>query len=131
MYRISKLFELNGVGHFLRGVPPDHPCSRQHGHNYTFVFVFESPTLNERGFVIDYRDLNDIRTWLDTRWDHQNLNDLPEFANLDPTAENIACYLFQVFKARYPELMSVEVRETPKTSAVYYESPAVANYRTK
>lgn len=115
MYRIKKEFTFC-ASHTLNCLAPEHPCSRMHGHNYQIIFEFESETLNPAGFVIDYRELDDIKVWIDSTLDHKHLNDqIP----LNPTAENIAHYLYLVFKEAYPQLVSVTVKETPKTEAKY------------
>ncbi|MDR2039212.1 MAG: 6-carboxytetrahydropterin synthase [Bacteroidales bacterium] len=116
MYRISKEFHFS-ASHRLMGLPDTHPCSRPHGHNYTVTFHFKSSTLNDVGFVIDYRELEPIKKYLDERLDHQDLNVVLPVSN--PTAENIARFLYDRFAGDYPRLYRVEVSETPKTQANY------------
>jgi len=117
MYKISKEFHFSS-SHQLKGLPDDHPCSRLHGHNYVTTFHFQSPELNEVGFIIDYRELDVIKKYIDDKLDHRHLNDLLPF---NPTAELIAVYLYEEFKTDYPQLIRVDVKETPKTLASYYE----------
>lgn len=114
-FTISKRFNFS-ASHRLKGLAEDHPCSRLHGHNYTIIFTFQSAALNEIGFVIDYRALGDIKHFIDSTIDHYHLNDLFDF---NPTAENIAKWFFEGYKAKYPQLKSVTVKETEKTSAIY------------
>lgn len=128
MYTISKVFSAC-CSHVLTRVPPGHPCGRLHGHNYEFEFVLEAPSLDERGFVIDYRDMDSAKRFIDERLDHRHLNEALPLAlrnpagNLEPTAENIAFALFMEFSLNEPEwgryLVAVRVRETPKTCAEY------------
>jgi 6-pyruvoyltetrahydropterin/6-carboxytetrahydropterin synthase len=77
---------------------------------------FRSATLNDVGFVIDYLDLEPIKHYVDDHLDHQHLNDVLPF---NPTAENLAKYLYDTFKPLFAELFKVEVCETPKTKAIY------------
>ena len=115
MYKISKQFSFS-ASHILDQLPEDHPCSRLHGHNYTVTMHLRSEQLDEYGFVKDYRELKPVKEYLDKTFDHAHLNDrIPGH----PTAENIARFLFEMFKPDFPELYAVEVSETPKTSAVY------------
>lgn len=115
MYTIKKEFTFC-ASHNLECLAPEHPCSRIHGHNYQVIVELKSETLNEAGFVTDYRELDTIKDWINTVLDHQHLNDqIP----VNPTAENIAHYLFKVFKEAYPQLSAITVQETPKTSARY------------
>jgi len=115
MYTIRKEFAFSAA-HQLLGLPEDHPCSRMHGHNYIITVELASAKLNDIGFVVDYKDLEPIKKWIDDYWDHEHLNDICPFS---PTAENMARYLFHRFKKEFPQLVAVEVSETPKTNARY------------
>ncbi len=116
MYKISKQFSFSAA-HSLDGLPPEHPCSRIHGHNYVVTVHLRSEKLNETGFVRDYNELRIVKTYIDDRLDHRNLNDI--MAPLNSSAENLAKMIFDIFKPQLPELYAVEVSETPKTSAIY------------
>ena len=118
MYRISKKFTFS-ASHKLNGLPDDHPCSRDHGHNYTVTVFFGSTQLDENGMIRDYRELDKIKEWIDIRLDHRCLNDMM-IGN--PTAENIAGWLYTVFSRNYPDLYRIEVSETDKTSASFEPS---------
>lgn len=115
MFKINKEFHFS-ASHVLNGLHQEHPCSRLHGHNYIVNFFFQSKETNEVGFVIDYRELEPIKEFIDDQLDHRHLNDLLPF---NPTAENIAKFLFNKFKSLFPKLYKVEVSETPKTNACY------------
>lgn len=116
MFTIRKQFGFS-ASHRLNGLPKNHPCSRLHGHNYTVEFTLKSETLNEVGFVVDYRELDSIKKWIDEQIDHRDINTV--FPKMNPTAENIAKMLFEVFRLEFPQLVSVTVKETDKTSATY------------
>jgi len=126
MYEIKKEFHFS-AGHVLCGLPKDHPCGRLHGHNYIITVCLKSDKLNDVGFVQDYGELNKIKAFIDDFWDHRHLNDLVPFnpdmmaTPLNPSAENMAKYLYDRFKKDYPLLYSITVSETPKTVATYYE----------
>lgn len=115
MYKISKQFAFS-ASHILEGLPQEHPCTRLHGHNYVVTVHLKSKKLNNTGFVKDYRELSIVKEYLDNKLDHRHLNDVFEF---NPTAENMAKYLYDTFKESIPELYAVEVSETPKTTAIY------------
>jgi 6-pyruvoyltetrahydropterin/6-carboxytetrahydropterin synthase len=114
MWTISKQFSFSS-SHYLSQLPDTHPCSRLHGHNYTATFFFCSATLTKEGFVIDYRELSPIKTFIKEELDHRHLNDIL----LVPTVENISLFLYEKFKTLYPQLHAVEVQETPKTCCRY------------
>jgi len=114
-YQISKIFNFS-ASHILNGLYENHPCSRLHGHNYAIRFWFGSDELNETGFVIDYKELDEIKNYINNSLDHRHLNDIFDF---NPTSENIAKFLFDNFKQKYSQLVRVEVSETPFTNAFY------------
>lgn len=113
MYYIRKEFSCCSA-HHLEGLPDGHPCQNLHGHNYLVVVELKSKKLNDVGFVEDYRALDDIKKFIDTQMDHKDLNEVFKF---NPTAENLARHLFDVFKASHKALHAVEISETPKTTA--------------
>jgi 6-pyruvoyltetrahydropterin/6-carboxytetrahydropterin synthase len=115
MYKISKQFSFS-ASHILKGVPEGHPCARLHGHNYVVTVHLKAKELDETGFVKDYRALQFIKEYIDNNFDHRHLNDILPF---NPTAENIARHIFDLFKGEIKELYAVEISETPKTSAIY------------
>ena len=115
MYTIRKEFHCSSA-HQLAGLPPDHPCARVHGHNYIIVAKLETTQLNIIGFVTDYRKLDKIKRWVDNTMDHKNLNDVFLF---NPTAENMAKHIYNLFKPTFPQLCAIEVSETPKTNCRY------------
>ncbi|WP_108821500.1 6-carboxytetrahydropterin synthase QueD [Dysgonomonas sp. Marseille-P4361] len=115
MYKISKQFAFS-ASHILEGLSQDHPCSRLHGHNYVVTVHLKSEQLNAVGFVKDYRELDSIKQYIDRELDHRHLNDIFPF---NPTAENMAKYLYDLFKKEISEVYAVEVSETPKTTAIY------------
>lgn len=115
MYKISKQFSFS-ASHILEGLSPDHPCTRLHGHNYVVTVHLRSETLDEKGFVRDYRELDVVKVYIDEHLDHRHLNDVFDF---NPTAENIARRLYDLFVKDIPQIYAVEVSETPKTTAIY------------
>jgi 6-pyruvoyltetrahydropterin/6-carboxytetrahydropterin synthase len=115
MYTIKKEFAFS-ASHTLDCLPETHPCSRVHGHNYVITVELASQKLNDVGFVVDYRALDDIKEFINGTFDHQHLND---FLMYNPTAENMAKDFYDIFHSMHPEVIAVEVSETPKTSARY------------
>jgi len=115
MYKISKQFAFS-ASHILDGLPSEHPCARLHGHNYVVTVYLKSETLNEVGFVKDYRELSLVKDYIDANLDHRHLNDV---FNFNPTAERIAKHFFDLFKDELPGLYAIEVSESSKTTAVY------------
>lgn len=115
MYKISKQFSFS-ASHQLSMLGDDHPCARMHGHNYIITVHLQSETLDQYGFVRDYKALKIVKQFIDDVLDHRHLNDILPNA---PTSENIAKYIFDRFKPELPELYAIEVSETPQTSCLY------------
>ncbi len=115
MYVIRKEFAFS-ASHCLNGLPDGHPCSNIHGHNYVVTVELSSAKLTATGFVVDYRSLEPIKKFIDTKLDHKHLNDVLPY---NPTAENIAKTIFTLFTKEFPQLCAIEVSETPKTNARY------------
>ena len=69
------------------------PCANPnyHGHNYNLDVSVAGDVDPRTGYVIDIKTLKDlVATHVLGKRDHRNLNlDVPEFRELNPTAENI------------------------------------------
>ena len=97
-----------------------------HGHNYTLEVTVEGEPDPVTGFVVDLKWLKDVmeREVL-AAYDHKHLNlDAPEFAQANPTTENIAIASWQrlepaVIAAGGARLSRVRVYETPEIFAEY------------
>jgi 6-pyruvoyltetrahydropterin/6-carboxytetrahydropterin synthase len=96
-----------------------------HGHNYELIVKVTGETDPATGYVIDMKVLSDlIREHVTDRFDHRNLNlDMPEFREMNPTAENIAIVIHDILRAYIDEKLEIKVilYETPRN---YVEYPA-------
>ena len=115
MYKITKEFRFE-ASHQLTHLPPEHKCSRVHGHSYRVELVLQSAELNDDGFVRDYNELSAFRYFIDDKLDHRHLDDVIDGPS---TAENLARFLYDLAKGMWPEVVAVRVSETPKTWAEY------------
>lgn len=116
MFTITKDFHFS-ASHKLDNLPTGHPCANLHGHNFIIRLHLSSPTVNEVGFVEDYRSLSKFKDWIDNTLDHKHLNDLVDF---NPTAENMCKYLYEVaHNMNLGKVTAVSWSETPKTWATY------------
>ncbi len=116
MYRITKAFHFS-ASHQLKGLAGDHPCARLHGHNYVVEVELSAKALNAQGFVRDYRELAELKHYIDETLDHRHLNDV--LGDDQVTAEHLARHFYDWCKARFDETSAVRVSETPKTWAEY------------
>ena len=94
-----------------------------HGHNYELIVGVKGEVDPETGYVIDMKVLKDIiEQEVEEPFDHKNLNlDVPEFASLNPTAENIAVVIWNRMRKRIDSAMELEVvlYETPRNFVTY------------
>ncbi|OEK01436.1 6-pyruvoyl tetrahydrobiopterin synthase [Roseivirga sp. 4D4] len=96
-----------------------------HGHNYELIVKVSGEPDPETGYVYDMKVLSDlIKENVSDKLDHKNLNlDVPEFENLNPTAENIVVVIYNILREKIePELdLKVTLYETERN---YVEYPA-------
>lgn len=89
-----------------------------HGHNYELQVRVEGEVDPVSGYVIDMKLLKEyIHQEVLQAFDHKNLNlDVPEFFNLNPTAENIVWVIFEKLRKRISSNLDLSVRlyETPR-----------------
>lgn len=94
-----------------------------HGHNYELIVSVTGDIDPETGYVIDIKVLKDIiKDEVEDAFDHKNLNlDVLEFANLNPTAENIVVVIWNKIRKRLESAMALEVvlYETPRNFVTY------------
>ncbi len=114
--RITKMFSFDAA-HWLPQVPTSHKCRRLHGHTYQVVLGLEGEMDPIMGWVADYGVISQAFKELDGILDHHCLNEIEGLEN--PTAENLAIWIFAKLKTALPSLADITVRETPSTSAFY------------
>ncbi|WP_396180539.1 6-pyruvoyl trahydropterin synthase family protein [Flavobacterium sp.] len=94
-----------------------------HGHNYELILSVTGEIDQETGFVIDVKILSDLlKEHIENAFDHKNLNlDVPDFENLNPTAENIAVVIWQKLRTHINLNLDLEVvlYETPRNFVTY------------
>ena len=100
-------------------------CSNPHyhGHNYDLEVGVTGAVDPETGFLIDLKILKDIiKEHVEDALDHKNLNEeVEEFKNLNPTAENIAFVIYNKIKKQLDSKYELEIKlyETPRNFVVY------------
>ncbi len=98
---------------------------RIHGHNWKVELYVRAEEPDDVGLVIDFEELKaTARKSLDPL-EHVFLNELPPFQEVNPTAENIARYLYetlsQAINGRRLKVSRVTVWETDSCGATYYQ----------
>ncbi|MEO9891731.1 6-carboxytetrahydropterin synthase [Aurantibacter sp.] len=94
-----------------------------HGHNYELIVSVAGEIDPETGFVMDMKVLKDlIKLEVEEALDHKNLNvEVAEFKIINPTAENIAVYIFNKLRPHIVAANELEVTlyETPRNFVTY------------
>lgn len=100
-------------------------CANEHyhGHNYILEVKVTGEIDPQTGYVIDLKIIKDIiREEVEERFDHKNLNlDTKEFAQLNPTAENIIVVIYGLIRAKLDPKYDLKIRlwETENNSVEY------------
>lgn len=110
--------------HFLRNYHGK--CERMHGHRYVVELALATDKLDEAGIAFDFVHVKKALRGVADHLDHENLNELPPFTEIEPSAENQAHYIHDEMKRLLPEAMAaavlyVKVWETPTQFALYTE----------
>jgi 6-pyruvoyltetrahydropterin/6-carboxytetrahydropterin synthase len=114
------------AGHYLRNYKGK--CENPHGHNYRVRVTLAGQELDKAGLLLDFKDLREVMRPVIERLDHQMINDLEPFTDLNPSAENLAKYFFDQTNSRLRQMTNgrvqvkkVTVFETDSTTANYSE----------
>ena len=115
MYTISAQAHYDSV-HLLRDY--EGKCARMHGHRYVVEVALQTAEVGSKGMAFDFGDLKGHLRELAKRFDHQNLNDIPPFDEIESTAENQARFFFEEMRERLPPeladgLLYARVSESP------------------
>jgi 6-pyruvoyltetrahydropterin/6-carboxytetrahydropterin synthase len=126
MFEVS-VDETFSAGHALRGYKGK--CENPHGHNYKVRVTLQGPSLDSIGLLFDFVHLKQILRDIIAGMDHKFLNDQPPFDAINPSAENMARFIYDeaargmkqalrgVLSA--PQITAVTVWETDVTSATF------------
>ena len=114
------------AGHYLRNYKGK--CENPHGHNYKVRITLRGERLDHAGLLLDFKDLKHVMRPVIDRIDHQMLNDLEPFTEINPSAENLARYFYDETNKQLAEMTDGRVHvkdctiyETDTTTATYYE----------
>jgi len=109
--------------HTLRNYPG--ACARMHGHNWKVELEVVASKLNDIGIAIDFKAMKKATNEVCDRLDHQYLNDIAPFDVINPTAENIAAYLYDevgsLINSDHVKVRAVTLWETERACVRYCE----------
>lgn len=96
-----------------------------HGHNYKVITEISARQLNETGMVIDFLQVRPIIDEVVQQLDHKFFNDIPPFDKINPTAENIAAWIYKNLSARinteHIRIIGITLQETAHDAVHYTE----------
>ena len=113
---IFKVFTIEAA-HRLPNLPPEHKCSRLHGHSFRIEVHVSGPVQPPEDWVQDFADLSTVFKPLFEQLDHRYLNEVEGLEN--PTSENLAKWLWARLKPGLPLLSQVVVQETCTAGCIY------------
>jgi 6-pyruvoyltetrahydropterin/6-carboxytetrahydropterin synthase len=122
MFEVS-VEETFAAGHALRNYRGK--CENVHGHNYRVRVSIEGPELDHAGLLVDFVELKRVMRAIIEKLDHQFLNDVPPFDELNPSAENMARYFFEEMsrdlggRNHGVRVSEVKIWETDTATATY------------
>jgi 6-pyruvoyltetrahydropterin/6-carboxytetrahydropterin synthase len=116
MMKITQAFRFEAA-HWLPAVPVQHRCRQLHGHSYRIELRLKGEVDPQTGFVVDFFEVAKSFEPLFRLMDHNCLNEVRGLEN--PTAENIAVWIWERMNPVLPQLCAVVVYETPDCWAEY------------
>jgi 6-pyruvoyltetrahydropterin/6-carboxytetrahydropterin synthase len=122
MYEVS-VDETFAAAHNLRGYKGK--CEDLHGHNYKVRVTLAGKEVDSVGLLYDFVHLKQVIQSVIRSLDHKYLNELSPFDVVNPSAENIAKYIYDRTAKELHEapngagVSSITVWETDVSAATY------------
>ncbi len=104
------------------------PASRIHGHTYRMEVIVRGESLSEENILYDVGELRSAVEDLAASLDYRDLNEVPDLAGVNTTAEAVADYCWErlapPLRARQLDSLTVRVWESPQVYAAREDSLA-------
>ncbi|MBN1848020.1 MAG: 6-carboxytetrahydropterin synthase QueD [Deltaproteobacteria bacterium] len=121
MYEL-KIISQFGAAHQLRDFGGK--CENLHGHNWRIEVYVTGDQLDEVGLLIDFGVLKKNTQKVLEALDHQFLNELEYFKDINPSSENIARYIYEGLKRHWNnrgvQISKVTAWESDTACATYW-----------
>ena len=114
--RLIKSFTFEAA-HRLPHMPPESKCYRLHGHSFKVDLVCAGRPDPHTGVLIDFAEIKRAFEPFYDMLDHHCLNEVAGLEN--PTAENIAIWIWSKVRPLIPTLAEVRVHETCTSACEY------------
>ena len=122
MYEVYREESFSGA-HHLRGYQGK--CESVHGHNWKVRAYVSAMELDKLGMVVDFKNLKNSLNEVVDHLDHKDINNVPPFDEINPSAENIAKHIFDELSARLNDarltVSRIMVWESDASCATYTE----------
>ncbi len=103
----------------------DGACERLHGHNWRVELHVEAGKLDSCGLAIDFKLLKSELHKVIEGLDHRYLNEITPFDTLNPSAENLAKFIFEKLSKSLNDgnlrVSLVRVWESEQAAAAYHD----------
>lgn len=122
MFKISVTTKF-AAAHQLRGY--EGPCENLHGHNWVIKAMVGADRLDDIGMVYDFKKLKNNLNEIVERFDHQFLNEVKPFDEINPTSENVAKHIFESLAKKLPpgiKVIAIDVGESEQYVSSYEAS---------
>jgi 6-pyruvoyltetrahydropterin/6-carboxytetrahydropterin synthase len=96
--------------HRLPNAPAGQKCARLHGHSFRVELICEGEIDPDAGWLLDFAEIKQAFAPFWEQLDHRYLNEIEGLEN--PTAENLARWIWSCVKPMLPLLAQVNVAET-------------------
>ena len=103
--------------HFLPNAPEGHKCLRLHGHSFRVSVHVTGLVDPDRGWILDFADIEAAFDPIHEVLDHRLLNDIAGLSN--PTIEHLATWIWERLAPRLPGLSRLVVNETCNSGCTY------------
>jgi len=104
-------------------------CENLHGHNWQVEVFVAGPELNSAGVLVDFGEIKKHLATVIDSLDHKFLNELDFFGEINPSSENIACFIARQMQAKLDvpsvNVSRVTVWESDDACATYYRSDSI------
>jgi 6-pyruvoyltetrahydropterin/6-carboxytetrahydropterin synthase len=133
IYSVSKEFTFEAAHRLLEDYTGK--CTNNHGHSWVIKLYIETSQLNNKGMVIDFQEMKELKNWIDDQLDHTTIlwekdpmcNYIKESGQRlyitkgNPTSEKIGEIIFQkaseMFNSKTIKVVCIEVAETCTSAA--------------
>lgn len=117
MYELT-VEETFDAAHALRGY--EGPCENLHGHTWKVQVQIQGEQLNDIGLLEDFKNVKKALRDVLAKFDHNLINDLPEFQKQNPSSENIAKTVYTQMKSKFEGVSKVSIWESATSCASYW-----------